>query len=284
MEERVQEPLFEEKPPSGKMMKVLMSEIDLNFPLPPVDDGFVDSIRKHGVLEPILLRSIEFPDTDEMKYQIVAGRRRYAAAMSLEHSHIPAVVFDVGENVGSVQTLVENAQRERNPVAEYKAARSLVNQGYSLSEIGMAVGKTTTEIEQLLKLSVLPEAMIDGMENGSITLPTAHRLANMPAAYIDKASGLYHEKGKLTGADLKAMRDTGKKNVTMTLPDSAFEPVEPEPRGEDVMDDSPNPTLQDLLAVCPKWLLERMLGTVKKAKHAGLEKRIQDYLSKLAEG
>lgn len=288
MEEKTQSALFTENPPSGKFKMVKLSEIALNFPLPPVPDGFVESIRMHGVLEPILLRFVPESETPNSiysnLYQIVAGRRRYAAAFKLEMASIPAIVFEVGASVASIQTLVENAQRERNPVSEYKAVRSLVSEGYTLEQISEAVGKTKGEIEQLLKLAILPESVMTGVEQGNISLGTAKKLTGMPAAYVEKAAEIHSEAGKLTMQDLKAMRDTGKKAMTLTLPAQAFEKVEPEGRYESavaeavVYDETSPCTLQDLLIICPKWLLERMLGTVRKAGNVDLEKSILNQI------
>jgi ParB family chromosome partitioning protein len=82
----------------------------------------VESVRQHGILEPILLRS-----TDNDTYELVAGERRYRAAKEVGLDVIPAVVRQMTPDEALQIALVENLQREDiNPVEETEAILQLL--------------------------------------------------------------------------------------------------------------------------------------------------------------
>ena len=76
-----------------------------------------ESIKKHGVLQPIVLRKDE-----DGKYMIIAGERRYRASKLARKSDIPAVIKDIPMKDIMEIALIENLQREElNPIEEAKA-------------------------------------------------------------------------------------------------------------------------------------------------------------------
>jgi ParB family chromosome partitioning protein len=82
----------------------------------------VESVRQHGILEPILLRSL-----DNNSYELVAGERRYRAAKEVGLDEIPAVVRQMTPDEALQIALVENLQREDiNPVEETEAILQLL--------------------------------------------------------------------------------------------------------------------------------------------------------------
>jgi ParB family chromosome partitioning protein len=81
----------------------------------------VASIKQHGVLEPILLRSIK-SDQYSDHYELVAGERRFRACKEIGLSKIPAIVKELSDEETSLIRLVENLHRENlNPVEETEA-------------------------------------------------------------------------------------------------------------------------------------------------------------------
>jgi ParB family transcriptional regulator, chromosome partitioning protein len=81
----------------------------------------VASIKQHGVLEPILLRSIQ-SDQYSDRYELVAGERRFRACKEIGLSKIPAIVKELSDEEASLIRLVENLHRENlNPVEETEA-------------------------------------------------------------------------------------------------------------------------------------------------------------------
>lgn len=81
----------------------------------------VASIKQHGVLEPILLRSIKSAQNSD-HYELVAGERRFRACKEIGLSKIPAIVKELSDEETSLIRLVENLHRENlNPVEETEA-------------------------------------------------------------------------------------------------------------------------------------------------------------------
>ncbi|MBD2189243.1 ParB/RepB/Spo0J family partition protein [Pseudanabaena sp. FACHB-723] len=90
--------------------------------------SLVDSVRTHGILEPVLLRSL-----DNGTYELVAGERRYRAAQEVGLEQIPAVVRQMSEIEAWQIALIENLQREDiNPVEETEAILQLLGLKLSL--------------------------------------------------------------------------------------------------------------------------------------------------------
>ncbi len=82
----------------------------------------VESIKQHGILEPLLVRS-----TAHGKYEIVAGERRYRAATMLGLTEVPVVIRDFSDQEALQVALIENLQREDlNPIEETEGILELV--------------------------------------------------------------------------------------------------------------------------------------------------------------
>ncbi len=84
--------------------------------------ALVDSVRQHGILEPVLLRSL-----DNDTYELVAGERRYRAAKEVGLEEIPAIVRQMTSEEALQISLIENLQREDiNPIEETEAILQLL--------------------------------------------------------------------------------------------------------------------------------------------------------------
>jgi ParB family chromosome partitioning protein len=79
-----------------------------------------DSIRRQGLVQPILVRPLARPlPTESQRYEIIAGERRWRAAQMAGLTEIPAVVRDVPDEAAVAMALIENIQREDlNPLEE----------------------------------------------------------------------------------------------------------------------------------------------------------------------
>lgn len=112
-----------------------------------------ESIKEHGVLQPVILKTIE------NGYEIVAGERRWRASRLAGLKEIPAVVKDL-ENDQLVQiSLIENLQREDlNQIEEALAYNSLIEEyGYTQEKVSKVVGKSRSHIANIIRLLALPE-------------------------------------------------------------------------------------------------------------------------------
>jgi ParB family chromosome partitioning protein len=125
-----------------------------------------ESIKKYGVLQPIIV--IPLPDTT---YKIVAGERRYRAAMKAGISEVPVIIKEFSEKEVSEVALIENLQREDlNPVEEALGYKHL-QEKYSLTqdEIANSVGKSRSAVANSLRLLNLPDEALELLRDGKIT-------------------------------------------------------------------------------------------------------------------
>ena len=124
-----------------------------------------NSIKKHGVVQPIVVRPVED------KYEIVAGERRYRASQRCGLSTIPAVVRQFSADESFTIAVIENVQRSNlNPIEEAEAFAVLCNQ-QKLTQEGLAhhLGKTRSYIANALRLLALPESVQKLLRDGTLS-------------------------------------------------------------------------------------------------------------------
>jgi ParB family chromosome partitioning protein len=139
----------------------------------------VESIRRQGVLQPILVR----PDpADPGRYQIIAGERRWRAAQSAGLHEIPAVVRELPDAEAMAAALVENLQREDlNAIEEAEGYRRLIDEfGLTQEQLGDAVGKSRSHIANALRLLGLPANVRAHVQSGALTAGHARALLAHP--------------------------------------------------------------------------------------------------------
>ncbi|MBQ8568050.1 MAG: ParB/RepB/Spo0J family partition protein [Oscillospiraceae bacterium] len=136
--------------------------------------NLADSIREHGLIQPITVRSI----TDG-RYQIVAGERRWRACKMAGVSEIPIIVKELSDEETAKIALIENVQREDlNPIEEATAYKQLMEQyGATQEEIARLVGKSRSVIANAVRLLNLPEKVQDMLRTNSISVGHAKALA-----------------------------------------------------------------------------------------------------------
>ncbi|GAB4223742.1 MAG: ParB/RepB/Spo0J family partition protein [Spirochaetales bacterium] len=124
------------------------------------------SIRSRGVLQPILVEPRE-----DGTYLIVAGERRYRAALLAGLPKVPVIVRTFTDQERLEIALIENLQREDlTPIEEAKAYRSLMEAaGLSQEELAERIGKNRSTIANTLRLLKLPEDMQEAIHSGSIS-------------------------------------------------------------------------------------------------------------------
>ncbi len=124
-----------------------------------------DSIRRHGVLQPIIVTR------SGSGYTLVAGERRWRAARLAGLARVPAVVKDTSPNQMLELALVENIQREDlGPLEEAAAYRQLIEDlGLTQEEVAQRVGKSRSAVANSLRLLHLPPEAKEALEQGLIT-------------------------------------------------------------------------------------------------------------------
>jgi len=125
----------------------------------------VDSIREHGILEPLVVAHTP------AGYQIIAGERRWRAAKLAGLDTVPVIIKETTPTGMLEMALVENVQREDlNSLERAKAFERLIEEfEFSNSEIAKRIGKSTSYVSNSLKLLELPDALKDGLLSGLIS-------------------------------------------------------------------------------------------------------------------
>ena len=100
-----------------------------------------DSIKQHGVMQPIVIRKVA-SDAQEVRYEIIAGERRWRAAKRAGLTHVPAIVREMSDQVAIALALIENIQRQDlNPMEQALALQRFHEEfGLSHQEIAETVG------------------------------------------------------------------------------------------------------------------------------------------------
>lgn len=166
--------------PEG-VQQVDIRRIDTNAGQPRKDfdqeklQELADSIRQHGVVQPILLRQ------NGERYVIVAGERRFRAARLAGLEKVPAIVKDLDEAQVMEVALIENLQREDlNPIEEAAAIRFLMQQhDLTQEEVSKRLSKSRSAIANSLRLLTLPEPVQAYLRNGKLQAGHARALAGL---------------------------------------------------------------------------------------------------------
>src|SRR4030065_1464550 len=133
----------------------------------------VDSIREHGILEPLVVAKTP------AGFQIIAGERRWRAAKLAGLTHVPALVRETTPKGMLEMALVENVQRiDLNALDRAQGFERLMSEfGLSTSEIAVRIGKSVAYVSNSIRLLSLPDALKDGLLSGLISEGHARALA-----------------------------------------------------------------------------------------------------------
>ena len=126
-----------------------------------------DSIREHGVLQPLIVRSIASGD-----YMIIAGERRWRAAKMAGLSEIPVLIRDdLSEEQAMQIAMIENLQRENlNPIEEALGYKELIDKfGMTQDKLAQVLGKARSSVANSLGLLSLPNGVQELLRNGSLS-------------------------------------------------------------------------------------------------------------------
>ena len=137
--------------------------------------ALADSIREHGVLQPILVRPIAGG------YKIIAGERRWRAAKEAGLTEIPAIVKELGDAQAAQIALIENLQREDlNPIEEAQGYDRLMKAfDMTQEQVSQAVGKSRPAVANSLRLLKLDEKTVELVRNGELSTGHAKALLSV---------------------------------------------------------------------------------------------------------
>jgi len=143
--------------PIGRMVPIEQVDPNPNQPRQVMGDlsELMASIDEKGIIEPLIVRQ------RRGRFQIVAGERRYQAAVRLGVKELPAVIRDVDESELLEIALVENLQRkDLSTFEEAEALYTLVQEhGLKHEDLAKRLGKSRTSITETLSLHAMPDAV-----------------------------------------------------------------------------------------------------------------------------
>jgi len=133
-----------------------------------------DSIKAQGIMQPVLVRRMD----RDGKHEIIAGERRWRAAMLAGLIEMPALVRDVPDQSAAALSLIENIQREDlNPLEEAQGFKRLIDDfGLTHEQVAAAVGRSRSAVTNLLRLTQLAAQVQDLLFEGTIDMGHARAL------------------------------------------------------------------------------------------------------------
>ena len=172
--------LFSDNTSEIQIKKTLrLSEIEPNREQPRKNfsdetiTALADSIKEHGVLQPILVRPMP-----NGSYQIVAGERRWRAARMAGLSEIPVTIRELSDIETMQIAVIENLQRENlDPVEEAMGYNELIEKyGMTQDRVAKMVGKSRSAVANSVRILSLPDEVLGLIQKGELSLGHAKAL------------------------------------------------------------------------------------------------------------
>jgi ParB family chromosome partitioning protein len=152
--------------PIGRLVPIEDITPNPNQPRQQLGDltELIASVREKGVLEPIVVRP------RGARFEIVAGERRYRAAMEVGLAEMPCVVRDCSDAEMMELALIENLQRrDLTPFEEADGLKTLAESyGYTHEKMAERLGKSRTSVTEILSLAAMPTAVREACRRADI--------------------------------------------------------------------------------------------------------------------
>ena len=173
-------------------------------------NDLVNSIKELGVIQPIIVRE---SNSENSKYEIIAGERRWLAAQKAGLREIPVVITNADDLKSLEFAIVENVQRhDLNPLEEAQGYKRLIDEfAYDQDKVAKFIGKSRSYISNSLRLLNLPKEVLDYVEKKKITAGHAKILVGLDnAAFL--ANKFIEKKLSVRQAEnlVKILRKSGK--------------------------------------------------------------------------
>jgi ParB family transcriptional regulator, chromosome partitioning protein len=188
----------------------LQIDIDLIDPSPfqprtkfsePALEELAQSIRSSGIIQPLVVRKIG------VRYQLIAGERRWRASQRAQLLRVPAVLREVGDEQALELTLVENIQREDlNPIEQARAFQRLIDQFHlTQDDVATRTGKDRATVANSVRLLSLDETFLEWIEEGQMTAGHGRALLAIEDPKLRFQLAQDASRGKLTVRQLEKM-------------------------------------------------------------------------------
>ena len=135
-------------------------------------DELSDSIRQHGVMQPIVVRQ------KGHYFELVVGERRWRASQRAGLSDMPAIVRDLDDQQVAALALIENIQREELTAIEQARALARMRDEFSMDQAALAamISSSRSNVANLLRLLNLAQSVQSMLEGGSLEMGHARAL------------------------------------------------------------------------------------------------------------
>jgi ParB family chromosome partitioning protein len=141
-------------------------------------EDLTNSIKKRGIIQPIIVRK---SNDNKLKFEIIAGERRWLAAQKVGLNEVPVVITEADDLKSLEIAIVENVQRhDLNPLEEAQGYKKLIDEfDYDQEKVSQFIGKSRSHITNSLRLLTLPKEVIQLIESQKITAGHAKILVGL---------------------------------------------------------------------------------------------------------
>lgn len=167
-----------------------------------------DSIKVQGIIQPIVVRPLgEQTPGQPLRYEIIAGERRWRAAQLAGLHEVPALIRRIPDESAIAMALIENIQRENlNPLEEAKALARLISEFEMTHQTAAeAVGRSRAAVSNLLRLLDLADEVKQMLERGELEMGHARALLGLSGARRQVEVGALVVKKGLSVRDTEAL-------------------------------------------------------------------------------
>ena len=157
-----------------KVNKLAISDLESNKfqPRKIFDDddlqNLTNSIKERGIIQPIIVRKT---NSNNLKYEIIAGERRWLAAQKAGLHEVPVVIAEVNDLKSLEFAIIENVQRsDLNAIEEARGYQRLIKEfSYDQEKVAKFIGKSRSHIANFLRLLGLPDAVLKLVETKKLS-------------------------------------------------------------------------------------------------------------------
>ncbi len=141
-------------------------------------EDLTNSIKERGMIQPIIVRK---SNHDKLKFEIIAGERRWLAAQRAGLHNVPVVVAEADDLKSLEFAIVENVQRhDLNPLEEAQGYKRLIDEfSYDQEKVSKFIGKSRSYIANSLRLLTLPDDVLKLIESQKLTAGHAKILVGL---------------------------------------------------------------------------------------------------------
>ncbi len=175
-------------------------------------EDLTNSIKERGMIQPIIVRK---SNDDNLKFEIIAGERRWLAAQRAGLHNVPVVITEADDLKSLEFAIVENVQRhDLNPLEEAQGYKRLIDEfSYDQEKVSKFIGKSRSYIANSLRLLSLPDDVIKLIESQKLTTGHAKILVGLEnASFV--ASKIFEKKLSVRQAEnlVKIFKNKKKKS------------------------------------------------------------------------